>query len=280
MDKCKKSFQNKDFFISQFVFDNNYGFDTIKHYKLNSFIMENIKNQIKIPYLSAAKMEKLMELVSQRSHTSISLDYFKNYGFGHADAYLAINTLKFLGIIDEDGKSMENQRKFQLRGDARNKEIQEILKSAYKKLFSTTSEPFNLSKDDLINEFMHNYSLSGRVAASAVPAFLKLCEFAGLVEQGSVLTRKRSTDKSDKKQSRTNAKKGLKSRIAENKSSGYVTIPIGKTEWRLPAEVLTKMAFGGDIAKDIESVTKHVLEFSEKYCKSGSDEELKTKETK
>ena len=161
--------------------------------------MNDSKNTLKIPYLSASRMEKLLELVSERSLINIEPSYFEKYGFGKADAYLAINTLKFLGLIDENDKSTDLLRKFQLKGDVRNKETQQILKNAYKDLFNTVTEPYKLSKDDLTNEFMHHYGLSKRVAASAVPAFLKLCEFTGFLEEGSVLTRKR-INKSDKKE--------------------------------------------------------------------------------
>lgn len=227
-------------------------------------------SEAKIPYLSAAKMEKLMELVSERSLSTISHDYFKNYGFGQADAYLAINTLKFLGVIDDKGKSTDVLRKFQLRGDTRNSEVQPILKTAYKKLFDAVNDPHKLSKDDLANEFMHHYSLSRRVAISAVPAFLKLCEFAGLLEQGSVLTRKRTADPSGKSQKNAKVYSGNRTFGDYN---NLVAIPIseGKMELRLPHEVLTRMAFGGDIADDMKSLTKQLSEFAEKYCKNNQE---------
>ena len=142
----------------------------------------NDNNEQTVPYLSASKMGKLMELISQRSLISIDPGYFKNYGFGQADAYLAINTLKFLGIIDDNGKSTDTLRKFQLLGDSRNSEVQQILKITYKKLFSVTNDAYKLSKDHLTNEFMHLYSLSRRIAISAVPAFLKLSEALALPE--------------------------------------------------------------------------------------------------
>ncbi len=224
--------------------------------------------EAKIPYLSAAKMEKLMELVSERSLSTITPDYFKNYGFGQADAYLAINTLKFLGVIDDKGKSTDVLRKFQLRGDTRNSEIQPIIKKAYKKLFDAANDPHNLSKDDLANEFMHHYFLSRRVAISAVPAFLKLCEFAGLLEQGSVLTRKRIAGPSGKSQKSSKVQVG--NRTSSNQSN-LVVIPIseGKMELRLPHEVLTKMAFGGDIVDDVKSLTKQLTDFAKKYLAEG-----------
>lgn len=228
----------------------------------------NTKEQQKIPYLSASKMGKLMELISERSLVSIDPEYFKNYGFGNADAYLAINTLKFLGILDSKNKSTEVLRKFQLKGSSRDGEVQSVLKIAYKKLFDVVSEPQKLSKDDLTNEFMHHYGLSRRIAVSAVPAFLKLCEFSGLLEHGSVLTRTRISNEPDKKQTKTD-KKVFQSGIHGNIINDYTNIPIanGKMEWRLPSKILTKMAFGGEIADDIKDVTKKLSEFADKYCK-------------
>lgn len=227
-------------------------------------------SEAKIPYLSAAKMEKLMELVSERSLSTIAPDYFKNYGFGQADAYLAINTLKFLGVIDVKGKSTDALRKFQLRGDTRNSEVQPILKKAYKKLFDAVNDPHKLSKDDLANEFMHHYSLSRRVAISAVPAFLKLCEFVGLLEQGSVLTRKRIADPSGKSQKSSKVHSGNRTFSDHN---NLVVIPIfkGRMELRLPHEVLARMAFGGDIADDMKSLTKQLSDFAEKYCNNNQE---------
>ena len=152
--------------------------------------MQTTKKTNTVPYLNASRVEKALNLVSERSLINVSPDYFKSYGFGHADAYLAINLLKFLGIIDENDKPTSIARKFQLKGEARNKEIEEVIRNAYAKIFKISEKPQNLSTDELINEFIHTYDLSPRVARSAVPAFLKLCEFAGLREQGSVRMRK------------------------------------------------------------------------------------------
>lgn len=234
--------------------------------------MNDSKNTLKIPYLSASRMEKLLELVSERSLINIEPSYFEKYGFSKADAYLAINTLKFLGLIDENDRSTDLLRKFQLKGEIRNKETQQILKDAYKDLFNTATEPYKLSKDDLTNEFMHHYGLSKRVAASAVPAFLKLCEFVGFLEQGSVLTRKR-INKSDEKQPNV-----VKKPKNVNQKDDFMNIPIGdgNVGWWLPAEILTQVAFGGNVAEDIKSVTDKISEFKERYCKT----ENSLKETK
>src|SRR3989344_7908250 len=169
--------------------------------------MDTQKNNTTVPYISASKMDKIMELVSERSLNNVSHAYFESYNFGKADAYLAMNVLRFLGLIDDGDKATDLAKKFQLKGDARDKEVQVVIKSAYAKIFEITEKPYELSKDDLANEFIHNYNLTRRIAQSAVPAFLKLCEFSGLVEKGLVLTRKREV------------KSGTKPEIIKNKSN-------------------------------------------------------------
>ncbi len=231
--------------------------------------MDDKKKASTVPYLSAAKMDKLLQLVSERSLNNISASYFKSYGFGDADAYLAMNTLRFLGLIDENDKPTDYARKFQLRGETRNKEVEPIIKGAYSTLFESVADPHKLEKDELSNEFMHGYSLSNRVARSAVPAFLKLCEFAGLLEEGSVTTRVRQT-----KQSASNtSSKSKKAKVSEtlsdapNHDSTVTTVPFanGKVKLLLPTEILTQAIFEGELSEDIKKLTGEIKAFSKKY---------------
>ena len=221
-----------------------------------------------VPYLSASKMGKLMELVSERSLQNVSASYFKSYGFGEADAYLAMNALRFLKLIDETDKPTELARKFQLRGEARNKEAGTAIKTSYKELFEAVEKPYELPKDHLVNEFMHNYKLSNRVAQSAVPAFLKLCEFAGLVEEGSVLTRTR-----EQKTSTSNGHKNEVQRVKQDKTvkegGNYTPIPFAEGEIKLylPTTILTKAILDSNLGNDLKLVTDALLSFANKHIK-------------
>lgn len=234
--------------------------------------MEEQKKSNTVPYLSAAKMDKLLQLVSDRSLNNISAAYFKSYGFGEADAYLAMNTLRFLKLVDDNDKPTEHARKFQLRGEARDKEVEPIVRTAYKDLFDSVSEPQNLPKDELINEFMHSYSLSSRIAKSAVPAFLKLCEFAGLVEQGSVLTRTRQSQsggatKSTKKLTGKSNSKSITTEDREEVGSTIVPFAGGKVKLVLPTEILTKAIFEGKLNDDIKELTGCIQKFVNEHMK-------------
>ncbi|MEK7612731.1 MAG: DUF5343 domain-containing protein [Patescibacteria group bacterium] len=226
-----------------------------------------------VPYLSASKMEKVLELVSERSLQNVSPLYFKSYGFGDADAYLAMNVLRFLKLVDENDKPTELARKFQLKGEARNKEVEASVKEAYKGLFTAVEKPYQLPKDDLANEFMHNYSLSKRVAESAVPAFLKLCEFAGLVEQGSVLVRRRK-QKTETSHVQKKKEQRTKQGIAIKADGDYTPVPFagGEVKLLLPTEILTRAILDNELGSDLKKVTSAISDFASKHFKSDKHE--------
>lgn len=240
---------------------------------VNHKVMTETEKPKTVPYLSASKMEKVLELVSERSLLNVSPSYFKSYGFGDADAYLAMNVLRFLNLVDENDKPTDRARKFQLKGEARNKEVEASIKEAYKKLFDAVEKPYGLQKDELANEFMHNYSLSKRVAESAVPAFLKLCEFAGLVEQGSVLVRRR-----EQKPGASHVQKKQEQRTkqrASNKIDGdYTPVPFAEGEVKLvlPTEILTRSILDNELGSDLKKVTSAISDFANKHFKSDKHE--------
>lgn len=219
-----------------------------------------------VPYLSASKMEKVMELAFERSLQNISAAYFKRSGFGVADAYLAMNVLRFLGLLDEEGKPTALARKFQLKGDARTKEVEAAVRTAYKALFDAVPEPHNLSKDELANELMRCYGISNRLARSAIPAFLKLCEFGGLLEQGSVLTRRR-----DSSPAQTHGDENVR-QVVHHASvvkvrGGQTAIPFGggAISLNIPTQFLTNAILDARLGADLKKVTDAIVEFTGKH---------------
>ncbi|KKS83335.1 MAG: hypothetical protein UV59_C0042G0002 [Candidatus Gottesmanbacteria bacterium GW2011_GWA1_43_11] len=104
----------------------------------------------------------------------------KNLKFSGSDASLTISALKFLGIIDSEGRKTEKMSLLQLKGEERCKAIKDIVSNSYIKLFETSPEANKLDRDTLYNNFIVIYGMSGRQASSAVPNFLWLCQQAGM----------------------------------------------------------------------------------------------------
>lgn len=132
------------------------------------------------PYGSINRLRYIFDLFSTHNFPQIVPSMLRDRGFSGSDAFQTLAALKFLGIIDKDGNRTERMTKLQLKGNERTQGILEIVKDSYKKLFDTVAEPYKLNKDDLYNDFISVYGLSGRLASTALPNFLWLCKEAGL----------------------------------------------------------------------------------------------------
>lgn len=219
-------------------------------------------------YLPLPKLDKLMQLLTQRKLDKVTASYFQSYGFAESDSYLAISSIRFLGLIDDNGNATEQAKRLHLTGDAGKKEVEKIVRSSYSKLFKVTDKPFDLPVDELINEFIHNYDMSLRLARPAASAFLRLCEHANLVPEGKVQVRAVKTSNtsqtSSKKEKKENFPGRKKQDIEENISiEGKTQMPIGAGEiiLILPNNILTKAVLNGDM----QDIVKKLSEFSSKY---------------
>jgi len=65
-----------------------------------------------------------------------------------------------------------------MKGDGKAEKLQELIKSAYVKIFNMLPNLEVISKNELHDEFMSVYGLSSRLAESAAPNFLWLCSLA------------------------------------------------------------------------------------------------------
>jgi len=243
---------------------------------------ENNDKVLQPPYLSISRLNKLYDLISSRSLSEINTEYLTNYGFSKPDAYLGVAALRFLGIIDDKGKTNELIRKFQLRGEQREKEISDIIKKAYKSLFDIVERPQDLSVDDLANEFLHAYKISSRrVADPGVRAFLFLCEQAGLREKTIQVRERKENDKTMNK-SQKDSEKGLtRNRISKFKQknteimeqieglslnfSGGIKLIFPNNDSRVSQAV----ALG-----ELKKVAEAIEDFAKKFMTNQSDNKL------
>ncbi len=139
------------------------------------------------PYISVARLNKMFDILSIKTPDTISNVLFISNGFSTVDALLAISSLKFLGLIDDDKKPTAAMSALRIKGEGRATEIKKIIEQAYKPLFENVEAPYSQTKEDLFNAFSANYpKLSDRVYNAAIPVFLRLAEYAGLKDEGSV----------------------------------------------------------------------------------------------
>ncbi len=197
------------------------------------------------PYLSVRKIAELVDIVSSRNFSEgITTDSFKSRNFGSADAALAVNTLKFLNLITEEGVPTEAMQKMRIKGDDRKPEFAKIFRQAYKGLYDVVDDPLSLTSDKLTSEFIAIYKLSDRIAKSVVPAFNKFAVYSGLREEKAVLKRSNPVAGAPKvKPAKTFAPVAKKAPAGNNNGetivrSGFSALPIsgGKIELHLPEQ--------------------------------------------
>jgi hypothetical protein len=120
----------------------------------------------------------------------MDVEYLRAQGLTGTDANIGMAALRFLDIADEKGKVLESAKVFHLNGEPKKQGLQKMLKLSYQKLFEVTPEPFNLTKDDLTNEFVFRYGVASMVAKRAATTFLYLCEQAGLKDAKAIVQKR------------------------------------------------------------------------------------------
>jgi len=226
------------------------------------------------PYLAVSRLEKMFSILSVKTPDVISTLLFTSNGFSKVDALLAINTLKFLGLIDDEKKPTQRMSSLRIKGDKRPGEIKKIAEEAYKPLFDNIEKPHELSKEDLFNAFCANYpGLSDRVYRSAIPVFLKICEYAGLKEAGTVRgwTVKARTDKPRMSEQKDTTRETLrKGKVMEEFGApDFYMHPVmkGKMTITIPEDIFLRAATEDVLNDAWRTVLKAAHKFAEEHLK-------------
>lgn len=231
-----------------------------------------IENKVNPPYIAIKKIENLLNKISSRSYTSIDKQVLTGYGFSDGEASQALGTLTFLGIIK--GDKTVNKDVFDsisVKNDDKKIEgIKNMVQKAYRELFDAFPEVADANTNDIHDEIKRVYSLSTRLASTAVPAFIYLCEKAGLrmkPETKSSPTRSRATKTSlTANHSHSQSTSGGK-RVSSNQSSDSITIDFanGVIKLVLPQKVMTSPILLDAYKTLVSSITTFVNKYSTEY---------------
>lgn len=203
------------------------------------------------PYVAFSRLQEALKLLATRSFNQITANEFTSRNFSKTDAFQTITALKFLNLIHDDGSKTDNLTKLQLVGEDRGKGLQEIVKSAYTKLFTTTPEANKLSRQELYNEFIAVYDVSPRVAKTAVPAFIWLCKESGLDVSAKAEVRQRKISSSARIIRPTSpVQKVMRYEVATARDQGY-EIPFGSITLVIPNTEKAKTALLEGKFKDV-----------------------------
>jgi hypothetical protein len=104
-------------------------------------------------------------------------DFLRANRIAPGNEYKVVGALRFLGLINEDGRPTEKSRLLKTMGTTFTSALQEIIRSAYSGLFQHL-DVRRASKEDIYNYFVTAGGLGAEMAAKASRFFITLCHMA------------------------------------------------------------------------------------------------------
>ncbi len=143
-------------------------------------VSESSKNGdqgLTLPYGPTKGMMQALQLMRKSTPAKVDGNFLRLNKIAPGNEYKVIGALRFLGIIDEDGKPTDKSRLLKTKGAPFTTALQDIIRTAYKDLFHR----FNGSKyshEDVYNHFVTEHYLGAEMAAKTTRFFIQLCQLA------------------------------------------------------------------------------------------------------
>jgi len=166
------------------------------------------------PYiLSQEKLKSFLTEISSRGiPEKIAHEYLTSIGYKSTNDRPIIKILKFIEMIDANGKPNNNYANF--RDSTQTKQVMAtLLKKAYSDLFVPYPDPIHEDKKKLDNWFKTKMGVGDRTAERASSTFLTLCSFAEFKElekeEKEDKTKERKIEVGEKKEEKTPPSEGV-----------------------------------------------------------------------
>lgn len=129
------------------------------------------------PYGPTRGTIQALQLLRRMTPSRIDSDFLRVNKLAPGNEYKVVGALKFLGLIDEDGRPTEGSRLLKTKGATYTLALQEIVRSAYSGVFRSL-KPNELTRDAIYNYFVTEGSLGAEMATKATRFLIKLCRLA------------------------------------------------------------------------------------------------------
>jgi len=139
-----------------------------------------VESKRKPPYVAAGTLWEFfnkLKFVATPSH--LDAIELQEYGIPKHWAYHLLSALKFLNLVEKNGKTTPALNSLQMRGDEFQHNLEEVVRNAYAELFIKV-DPARDSHANIVNFFMKHYGTSPSGAEKATSLFLDLCAEAGI----------------------------------------------------------------------------------------------------
>ncbi|MFN8532709.1 MAG: DUF5343 domain-containing protein [Dehalococcoidia bacterium] len=131
------------------------------------------------PYGPAKGMLEGLRLLQRTSPNLVDQELLRTNGIARGNEYKVVGALRYLGLVDEDGRPTERARLLKARGAVQTLNLQQIVREGYPTLFRKL-DMRTASRDDIYNHFLADLGLQPEMAAKATRFFLELARAAGL----------------------------------------------------------------------------------------------------
>jgi len=242
----------------------------------NFYMSEEITRKKTPPYIAIGRLEKLLKIVSDKSPSTLNAEYFVNQGFGSYDAILAVNTLKFLGLVSNAGVATPSWHKWQTPGEVGKKERESAIRNGYAELLKVSPKAAEDSREAVKADLMSTYHISPRVAEAAAPVFIKLSEIAGWREPSATQQRVRGVQKSPARKNIAGSKKAVNvepnaTLQAEVRQLAAIRVIPSKILLYIPESIQNRAWIDEEIGADLRAIVKSLRDFGEKYLDQDGD---------
>jgi Family of unknown function (DUF5343) len=187
--------------------------------------------------------ERFLSVIQRQNPSVIEANFVSQIAPSNEGKLLA--QLKFLHVIDEQGKPTPVLPMLNMVGEEQRRAFQEIARSSYGDLFSELKVEKALP-DDLVNFFIRKYSFTRDKAVNAAKFFLYLAEKGGITVSADL-----SAFVSEKN-----------SAVVTSSQQSIVSAPLGKTQ-QLQRELRNGFANGTPRISQAKEKRARILEFTQ-----------------
>jgi hypothetical protein len=160
----------------------------------------NMAQAARPPYTSVSDVDAFFQrvetLAEPKPSKTVDSDWVKSYGFETAHPSAIPSMLRWLGVIDEDGKSTGVWNDLRVDGK-REATLQRLVKQAYEGVFEAIDVEHATARD-LRGAFVQVHSIGD--PARQIKCFLALCQQAGIPTAVEANSRSQPNDKAAKTQ--------------------------------------------------------------------------------
>jgi len=130
-----------------------------------------------LPYGPTRGMLQALQLMRKTTPPKIDGSYLRSNQIAPGNEYKVVGALRFLEIIDDDGRPTEKSRLLKTKGPAFTAALQNIIRNAYRNLFGHLNGGAH-SQEDIYNYFVAEEGLGTEMATKTTRFFIQLCQLA------------------------------------------------------------------------------------------------------